>query len=257
MVINTLVDPRCPVGATHIHGITTDDVMGAPTFSQIARDVENALAGCALVAYNAYFDVRFLRQEFNAIGKPFEPPYMCLMNLSSHLHLTAHCSLSRACELHRIVRRNAHTAAADAEAAAAIWRLCRESLASQSYGTFRDLSIRCRYAFTKSFVNRPLPERAPARATWEPILCDASERAKRIGDWAKADDLAQELRWLFAARAELDAARRALQGKLSDGDRTDIAFKLFAVELGLVSAGTQATPQDWDRLHFMVDHSGS
>src|SRR5688572_21818738 len=62
MVINTLVDPLCPVGATYIHGITTDDVMGAPTFSQITRDVENALAGCALVAYNAYFDLRFLRQ---------------------------------------------------------------------------------------------------------------------------------------------------------------------------------------------------
>ena len=206
MLIDTLIDAGRPVTATHIHGITTDDVIGAPTFGKIARDVENALAGCVLVAYNAYFDVRFLRQEFEAVGRQFEPPFVCLMDLSTHLRLSAHCSLSRACALNQIVCRNNHTASADAEAAAAIWQLCKESLSSQSYTTFRDLSMKCRYAFTKSFFNRPLSARAPGRTVWEPKHCDASERATRIGDWARAEELTQELHCLSAARAELDAA---------------------------------------------------
>src|SRR5688572_11268968 len=215
MLIDTLIDAERPVTATHIHGITADDVIGAPTFRKIARDVENALAGCVLVAYNASFDVRFLRQEFEAVGRQFEPPYMCLMNLSTHLRLAAHCSLSRACALNQIVCTNAHSASADVEAAAAIWRLCTESLSSQGYTTFRDLSTRCRYAFTKSFVNRPLSARVPSRTAWEPKQCDTAERAKRIGDWAHAEALTQELHCLFAARAELDRVQVVLRGKHS------------------------------------------
>ena len=256
MLIDTLVDPERPVTATHIHGITADDVIGAPTFRKIARDVEDALSGCVLVAYNACFDVRFLRQEFEAVGRQFEPPFMCLMNLSAHLRLATHCSLSRACAQNQIVRRNAHAASADAEAAAAIWQLCKESLSSQGYMTFRDLSMDCRYAFTKSFFNKPLSACAPRRIAWEPKHCDVSERAKRIGDWARAEELTQEIHCLFAARAELDRVQIVLRAN-RDAHRVDVAFKLLAAQLGLTSAGTQATPRDWERLYSMVARSSA
>ena len=255
MVIDTMIDPLRRVTATHIHGITSADVKGAPKFRQIAPDVQNALAGCMLVAYNAYFDVRFLRQEFAAVGKHFEPPYMCLMNLSAHLRLTAHCSLSRACALHQIVCRNAHAASADAEATAAIWQLCRATLSSQGYATFRDLWLKCRYAFTKSFFNKPLSTRPSAHSAWRPKTSDPTQRQKRIGDLVRAEELAQELRWVVAARTELATVQSMLQRKLRDEDRADVAFKLFAAELGLVSAGSQAKLRDWKTLHSMVVRS--
>src|SRR5512134_1746588 len=58
LAVNTLVNPRRPVAATEIHGITDDDVADAPTFADIAGDVAGAISDAVLMAYNVYFDMR-------------------------------------------------------------------------------------------------------------------------------------------------------------------------------------------------------
>lgn len=60
-----LVKPERPIKyfATRIHGITTHDVAGAPTFADIAEEVRASLDVSALVAHNAHVDISVLRRH--------------------------------------------------------------------------------------------------------------------------------------------------------------------------------------------------
>jgi DNA polymerase III epsilon subunit-like protein len=49
--------------ATRIHGITTADVAGAPSFESIADEVRASLGVPALVAHNAHVDVGVLKRQ--------------------------------------------------------------------------------------------------------------------------------------------------------------------------------------------------
>jgi exodeoxyribonuclease X len=59
-----LVKPEHPIKhfATRIHGITSQDVDGAPAFAAIADEVGRALDAPALIAHNAHVDVRVLER---------------------------------------------------------------------------------------------------------------------------------------------------------------------------------------------------
>lgn len=64
-----------PPEATAVHGITDDDVVGQPTFRQIAKSLAAWLSGCDLAGYNiARFDLPLLEAEFARAGVPFERP---------------------------------------------------------------------------------------------------------------------------------------------------------------------------------------
>src|SRR5690606_4867295 len=60
----TLVNPGRDLGARHIHGIRTADVLDAPTFGEIAGRLARLLRGRSPVAHNQRFDLAFLRAEF-------------------------------------------------------------------------------------------------------------------------------------------------------------------------------------------------
>ncbi len=59
---STLVDPRRPIPlyATRVHGITDEDVLGAPGFEFAQRQLHRRCRGRTVVAHNAAFDLRFL-----------------------------------------------------------------------------------------------------------------------------------------------------------------------------------------------------
>ena len=63
-LINTLVQPRrwIPTEAIAIHGITNAMVASAPRFSEIRPRLLDVLQGRLLIAYNAAFDRRLVRQ---------------------------------------------------------------------------------------------------------------------------------------------------------------------------------------------------
>ena len=65
---STRLNPEGPVGATHIHGITDRDVANAPLFRDVIPHLNNRLAGSALCAHNARFDLAFLRAEYARAG---------------------------------------------------------------------------------------------------------------------------------------------------------------------------------------------
>ncbi|MFD0306883.1 TerD family protein [Streptomyces sp. NPDC127119] len=61
---STLLNPGCDPGPVHIHGLTSDRLVGAPTFEEIAPQVGALLSSRVLVAHNAQFDYDFLAHEF-------------------------------------------------------------------------------------------------------------------------------------------------------------------------------------------------
>jgi DNA polymerase III epsilon subunit family exonuclease len=68
----TLIDPTVPVsaGAYSVNGISPAMLAGAPLFGEVIPRVEPLLRDAVLVAYNAPFDMSFLRNEFRLNGTP-------------------------------------------------------------------------------------------------------------------------------------------------------------------------------------------
>ncbi|MEV1005968.1 TerD family protein [Streptomyces sp. NPDC049881] len=66
---STLLDPGCDPGPVHIHGLTAERLLGAPTFDQVAERVGEMLEGRVLVAHNAQFDYDFLAHEFARVRR--------------------------------------------------------------------------------------------------------------------------------------------------------------------------------------------
>ncbi|MFD8123702.1 TerD family protein [Streptomyces albidoflavus] len=61
---STLLNPGCDPGPVDIHGLTTERLLGAPTFDLVAEELAAMLQGRVLVAHNAQFDYDFLAYEF-------------------------------------------------------------------------------------------------------------------------------------------------------------------------------------------------
>jgi DNA polymerase-3 subunit epsilon len=120
LVFDTLVDPGRRVAATSIHGITDEDVIGAPAFDEIAGDLVRALSDSVVAAYNVYFDLRFLEFELAGSGLACSPPHFCLMWMRPMLALGDRCGLGRALAQHGIAHTGAHTASGDCLASASL-----------------------------------------------------------------------------------------------------------------------------------------
>ncbi len=88
----TLVNPGQEIDNTEIHGITTADVRGAPTFKKIARTLLSYLSGTVMVSHKAKFDHKFLSHEFNRVEIDIrEIPTLCtLLAARSQLDLSVY-----------------------------------------------------------------------------------------------------------------------------------------------------------------------
>ncbi|MER7556889.1 exonuclease domain-containing protein [Nocardioides sp. NPDC126508] len=120
---STRVNPQGPVGATHIHGITVADVAGAPTFEQLLEHLSYRLAGSALVAHNASFDMAFLDAEYRRAGwaLPKDVPHLCTLEASQHhLPRLERRRLGDCCWAVGHPLTNAHSALGDALATASL-----------------------------------------------------------------------------------------------------------------------------------------
>jgi DNA polymerase-3 subunit epsilon len=82
---STRLNPQGPVGATHIHGITDAEVAHAPSFSDVLAELNQRLAGAAVVAHNARFDLAFIRAEYaRARWQLPHVPALCTLDASAH-----------------------------------------------------------------------------------------------------------------------------------------------------------------------------
>lgn len=67
-------------------GITKDDLIHAPTFRDVAREIHARLAGATFVAHNVRFDYGFLKNEFARHELDFTPAQLCTVKLSRLLY---------------------------------------------------------------------------------------------------------------------------------------------------------------------------
>lgn len=83
----SLVNPeQCiPNYITKLTGISDDMVDHAPTFSEIASEVNRLTHGAIFVAHNVSFDYHVVRTEFRFLGHNYIRPQLCTLRLSKKL----------------------------------------------------------------------------------------------------------------------------------------------------------------------------
>jgi DNA polymerase III subunit epsilon len=81
---HTLINPGrdIPYYITGLTGISTEMVLGAPTFEEVAEEIFNFLDGKVFVAHNAHFDYSFLKREFELTGINWQAKKLCTVRLS-------------------------------------------------------------------------------------------------------------------------------------------------------------------------------
>lgn len=115
----TLIRVQRDLGDQHLHHIHAADLMYAPDFAGISRELRDWLDGYVFVAHNAVFDSRFLNAEYNRLGyvTPVDrTTAICTLRLSNRfLGLR---SLKDCCHELGIHNPDAHSALGDAHATA-------------------------------------------------------------------------------------------------------------------------------------------
>lgn len=115
-------DRTIPPWVARLTGISNNDLVGAPTFSDIAADVRQCMDGHVFVAHDIRFDLPFLRWEFGrrGMGRPAVPG-VCTLQLSRQIWPDlASRSLPDLARHFGVLHDNPHRAAADAGATAGV-----------------------------------------------------------------------------------------------------------------------------------------
>lgn len=111
--------------AQAVHGISAADLMGKPTFSDIAEEFLAFIDGAKLVAHNATFDIAFLNVEFGRLGHPVVDPghVVDTLALARRKHPMGPNSLDALCRRYGIdnARRTKHGALLDSELLAEVY----------------------------------------------------------------------------------------------------------------------------------------
>lgn len=118
--LETLVNPgiEIPAEATAIHGITNDQVSGAPEIGEwfSRAGVKTLLEGAQPVAYNGQFDRHFVPPFTDPWEWPFLDVLSFVRKLDRFVSGKGRHKLAATCERHGIVLENAHSAIGDARA---------------------------------------------------------------------------------------------------------------------------------------------
>ena len=121
---HTLVNPgrNIPYYITGLTGITSEMVLSAPSFGEIAPTILQKLDGKVFVAHNAHFDYSFLKKEFEQAGINWNSKKLCTVRLSRKIipGLRSY-SLGSLAESLGIQITNRHRAGGDASATVKIF----------------------------------------------------------------------------------------------------------------------------------------
>ena len=133
---SSLVRTSAPLrrGIQRFTGITQQMVDGAPSLEAVLPKIDSQLRGRVMVAHNAPFDRRVLRQAFSRIGRDWpDPPVICTAGLArTMLPLQRERRLTALADALGIEVSGAHRALPDAETCARVLcalfpRLCANS----------------------------------------------------------------------------------------------------------------------------------
>jgi DNA polymerase-3 subunit epsilon len=125
---SSLVNPECriPSYIEAFTGISNEMVADAPRFADLAKLVQEKLAGSVFVAHNARFDYSFLRAEFRRTERRFAAKVLCSVKLSRRLFPEhRRHSLDAVMERHGLHCSARHRALGDARVLWDFWCLLR------------------------------------------------------------------------------------------------------------------------------------
>lgn len=115
-----LVNPGIPIpeAASNVHGIWDEQVADAPSFSEIAEEVENFIRGCDLAHFNGdHFDIPLLAEEMDRAGLQFSMIGRISLDCSNIFRKKEPRTLSAALEFYvGEDHEGAHDSKADVEA---------------------------------------------------------------------------------------------------------------------------------------------
>lgn len=119
-----LINPQMPIPAEaqSIHGISDEMVRDAPSFSQVAPEINQFLENCDLGGFNSNrFDIPMLVEEFLRAGQPFHLDSRRLLDIQKIYHKMEPRTLSAAYQFycHKNLE-DAHAASADVDATWAV-----------------------------------------------------------------------------------------------------------------------------------------
>ncbi len=114
------VNPTIPIpkDASSVHKIYDEDVKNAPTFKEVAKDIEQFIEGCDLAGYNSNkFDVPLLAEEFLRADINIDLKKRKLIDVQTIFHKMEQRTLSAAYKFYcNSSLDNAHEAMADTKA---------------------------------------------------------------------------------------------------------------------------------------------
>jgi len=117
---DTLIEPYRDLGLD-THGITADDLVGAPTFAHVAPRLIELLDGRIVVAHNAAFHLPFLNAELVRAGYAGEPiRALCTMQLAREFLPGAGRTLQDALDAYDLELADEHRASTEASGTASL-----------------------------------------------------------------------------------------------------------------------------------------
>jgi DNA polymerase III subunit epsilon len=114
---STLVNPERLIAPfiENLTGIRNRELVDAPTFDEVYREVLSKLDGATFVAHNAHFDYGFVQKEFERQSVRYAAPCLCTMRLSKLLYPEhRHHGLDSIIERFNITCSERHRALGDA-----------------------------------------------------------------------------------------------------------------------------------------------
>lgn len=121
---HTMINPRVsiPYYITQFTGITNEDVIDSPCFSELQFNIKEFLGESVLVGHNLSFDNGFLQNEFRICGEDFYSEHsICTLRLARRIYPELPSkSLSSVAKHLKIKNTSAHRALSDAETTARI-----------------------------------------------------------------------------------------------------------------------------------------
>ena len=123
--LDSLVQPgrRIPARASAIHGISDEDVAGAPRFEELAPRISERVADTVVIGHNIGFDLAMLRESAARARLPWrEPVSLDLVQIAARLGAGPDAlELDTLAERYRVSTAGRHTAMGDAIIAARLW----------------------------------------------------------------------------------------------------------------------------------------